>query len=78
LRVSTTQNEPKAFAAANVSKSLGFSSDGHPGQSRQLAVGTGGDTVEPALGGGGYMEILGNLEGGRPQADNFQGVVGVV
>jgi len=26
----------------------------------------GGDTAEPALGGGGYIEILGNLEG----ADN--------
>jgi len=33
-------------------------------QARQLAVGMGGDTAEPALGGGGY--ILGNLEG----ADN--------
>ena len=31
-------------------------------QARQLAVGMGGDTAEPALGGGGYIEILGNLE----------------
>ena len=31
-------------------------------QARQLAVGMGGDTAEPAFGGGGYIEILGNLE----------------
>ena len=60
LRVSTTRTN-------HASKSLAgqrFSSDGHPGPSRQLAVGIGGDTAEPALGGGGYILDFGEPRGG--------------
>jgi hypothetical protein len=42
--------------------SLPIRSSCTPGARRHLAVGMRGDTAEPALGGGGYIEILGNLE----------------
>jgi hypothetical protein len=66
------QNEPKAFAAAKAGRAQGvqelggvevFLRMGVQARAAQLAAGIGGDSVDPALGGGGYIEILRSLEG---------------